>query len=93
MARAMEKSAKFAREVEAAHHLAGTPATTMHQDTMAHLAHSDSHGEDVVDSVVVVVADGDVVVADGDVAVETITTPRRERERSPNPLEKRVDKP
>lgn len=91
MARAMEKSVKSAKEVVVAHRTAGTPVITTHQDTTAHLAHSDSHDEDGGDSVDV---EGVVVVAvDGDVAAETTTTPRRERERSPNPLEKRADKP
>lgn len=73
------RSVKFAREVEVAHHMAGTPVITTHQGTTAHLARSDSHDEGVVDSVDVegVV----VVVVDGDGDVETTTTPRREKER------------
>jgi len=88
MARAMVKSAKFAREVEAAHRTAGIHATTMHQDTTVLLGHMASHDEDVEDSEDEAGAED---VVDGDVAVAATITPiRRVTRKRPTPLEKRV---
>lgn len=82
------RSAMFNKEVEAAHHSAGTHVTIMHQGNMDLPAHMASLVEDVVDSVA---AAGDVDVVDADVAVEAIATERREREirKRTTPPEKR----